>query len=613
MPVQAGCGTFFRKHLRAGKLRPGVLDVVFNDGGSTGSPGSHDSISPQTVQYNVMRQKRNLENFLVLRLVIVFSGFILIELWKTIHNTSRDPQMHYLLNSILGLYFLEAVASLFWVHWTSGKKLFVALQVSVDLLMEGLMVALTGGPASLFCPLLFATLFGANTVMGFRGSMVSSSAATIILAFSSLISHVEGASISSIPSSIQFNTTDPWRAAAYLFTYGLAFHCFSVLHSRFAGHVAQAENLTEEIIDAMGESMVAVDKNGRIMMLNREAYALFGLDPFRLYTGKKVRDVFNETSYETLLPFLLNKQEKGPEKAALDVGGKTIPVEIATSLLKGPRHKVRGTITLVRDISLQQKMDEAAKQIARLEELNELARGIAHEVRNPLASMCGCAEEIAKDRGVSEDTNRLISILDREAIRVEKLIERFLDYARIHNVEKQRLELNSLLSDVVILLEKRAVKERQVITLTAPPALPAVSGDRNLLMQLFLNLGINAIEALESNSGTIQITASAACSPFFPPGPEIHAEEGVQVTISDTGCGIAAENLEKIFTPFYSGKNRGTGLGLAIAHRIVHIHGGTVDVRSQPGKGSVFRVWLPADRIAADDCGQNREREAVWM
>lgn len=536
-----------------------------------------------------MKGRKRLDRFLILRLVIALAGFALLSLSKEVRPEAMARTAPLFLHIVLGVYCLEAVAALALVHAVQRKTLFAAVQIAIDLAMEGIMVANTGGAESLFCPLFFASVFATCTVLDFRGSMITASAATVIMAFASMVAHIGGL------GSFHMGDLGSWRVASYLLTYGLALHGVSILNSRLVGVLTEAETLTEEIIENMAEGIIAIDSKGRILALNEGARRLLLLDGRARLYGKNIESVLAAPQHEKVLSKLMTRRA-GHAETVLSTGqNQNLPVEIKVSPLADKRGRTRGNIMLIQDLSLRKAVDKAAERIAKLEAFNAMARGIAHEVRNPLASMCGCAQEIAKEPHVSEQTRQLTRILERESQRVEGILEEFLNFTRIQTLKRRNVALAGLLSDVKVLLQNRQAKPWCAIEVADVQPDMTVSGDRELLTQMLLNLGINAQEAMTGGEGRIRISVQPKLSPFFQGKPEREAmEQGIEIQVADTGCGISKKDRLKVFTPFYSTKPRGTGLGLAIVHRVVRIHGGTIDVDGAPGRGSVFRIWLPA-------------------
>ena len=538
------------------------------------------------------KRTQRLEHFLILRLVIALGGLLLIQFWRETLPESPSAALSSLVYIVLGAYLLEAVGAFALVRFVKRVTWFVALQIGVDLLTVGIMVASTGGAASLFCPLFLATVFAASTVIDLEGSIVCSSAATVILAAASIVPHMTD------PTE---GEPDSWRIASCLFTYALALHGVSLLTARLVGGIREAERLTEDIVETMGEGLIAADRGGAILAFNGEARKLLGIGSDERLEGRTIDSVLPGRAFEAVRNSVLTAGERQWQTHLECENGRSYPVEIKSSVLRGRKGNIRGTVLLLRDLTLRLKVDAAARRIGKLEELTEVARGIAHEVRNPLASMCGCAQEIAQEKGISGQTRRLTEILVREAQRVDGIIDDFLSFARIRRVRRTAIDVGELIASTGILLQARESDAPRRVAVEEPVEPIVISGDVDLLTQLLLNVGINALEAVAPDGGTVVLAAERRPSPFCRGGAwKVEEEPGVEITVTDNGRGIPADELGRIFNPFYSQKAQGTGLGLTIAHRIARIHGGTISVSSKLGEGSVFRIWLPEVIVACE-------------
>lgn len=222
--------------------------------------------------------------------------------------------------------------------------------------------------------------------------------------------------------------------------------------------------------------------------------------------------------------------------------------------------------------------EEQLRRADRLAALGELSAGMAHEIRNPLASIRGTAE-ILRD-GISADDPRAEfgTILIREVDRLNRVVADFLNFAKPASAERMRIDLVAALDEVVALTRLSAAKKRIVITTAGLSALELVA-DSNQLKQAFLNLILNAFEAMPEG-GTLTITTLLVAG-------EVHS------AFADNGSGIAPEHLVRIFSSFFTTRRDGTGLGLAITHRIIAGHSGRIEVESTPGVGTTFTVILP--------------------
>lgn len=235
---------------------------------------------------------------------------------------------------------------------------------------------------------------------------------------------------------------------------------------------------------------------------------------------------------------------------------------------------------------------ERVKERDRLAALGEMAAGLAHEIRNPLGAIKGAAQLLITGDGSNAgntETAEFLSIIVEEANRLNNVVTRFLDYARSERPGRDgadKVDLNSVVRKTVQLLAPEPLKNVEVRVRT-DDQLPLVAGDPESLLQVFLNLGQNALQAMP-DGGTLEILTTRRRRSRLGYG------QFCEVRFRDTGIGIPRDRLKKLFIPFYTTKQKGTGLGLAISHRIINQHGGTIDVRSTIGQGSTFSVFLPA-------------------
>jgi signal transduction histidine kinase len=244
---------------------------------------------------------------------------------------------------------------------------------------------------------------------------------------------------------------------------------------------------------------------------------------------------------------------------------------------------------------------ERMKERDRLAALGEMAAGLAHEIRNPLGAIKGAAQLLVDGEGrplTGQDTPEFISIIVEEVNRLNRVVTQFLDYARPYKGDAAEIDINEVVRKTVQLLENQEGARGIKLELRLADGLPRIRGDAEQLRQVFLNLGLNAIQAM-GGKGTL--TISSGRRPL-----RRRAETGsfIEVRFSDTGPGIAREHMKNLFIPFFTTKEKGTGLGLPISQRIVTQHGGLIDVRSEPGKGTTFTVALPvADETSVTTTG----------
>lgn len=235
---------------------------------------------------------------------------------------------------------------------------------------------------------------------------------------------------------------------------------------------------------------------------------------------------------------------------------------------------------------------ERVKERDRLAALGEMAAGLAHEIRNPLGAIKGAAQLLMTADGkpaAGSDAPEFLEIIVEEANRLNNVVTKFLDYARSERPGREgasKVDLNTVLRKTEQLLRQELPRNVE-LRVRVDEQLPQVAGDPESLMQVFLNLGQNAVQAMPEG-GTLEILTTRRRRSRLGYG------QFAEVRFRDTGIGIPRDKLKKLFIPFYTTKQKGTGLGLAISHRIINQHGGTIEVRSTHGQGSTFSVFLPA-------------------
>jgi signal transduction histidine kinase len=234
----------------------------------------------------------------------------------------------------------------------------------------------------------------------------------------------------------------------------------------------------------------------------------------------------------------------------------------------------------------RQKLQEFhQREMARAEHLatlGELAAGLAHEIRNPLAGIAGVVDVMSKDLPANSPSRAVVGDVQQEIRHIQEILNDLLSYARPRPPDFHPADLNATIEQAVLLARQQLRNKPIQILYTPNPSLPQVEHDPALIQQVVLNLLLNGIQAI-SGTGKVEVTTA-------------REQNLAIVEVADTGRGIPADALAKIFKPFFTTRSEGTGLGLSLANGIVQSHGGKIEVSSAPGKGSRFRVALPLER-----------------
>jgi signal transduction histidine kinase len=244
--------------------------------------------------------------------------------------------------------------------------------------------------------------------------------------------------------------------------------------------------------------------------------------------------------------------------------------------------------SLRRTLEEREALEGELRRGERLAAVGQLSAGLAHEIRNPLGSIKGAAQILSDGDLPDADRDRLLTILTEETGRLDRVLTDFLTFARPRPPELRPLALAACVRDTVALLAAQAAERNVTVDVVDPVDLPAVAGDEDLLRQVVWNLVRNGLQAI-GTGGRLEIQldrVSGGHAPGF-------RTKQVRMTVCDDGPGISAQDIDRVFNPFYTTREEGTGLGLAICHRIVADHGGTIEVANRPEGGARFDVYLP--------------------
>ena len=343
-----------------------------------------------------------------------------------------------------------------------------------------------------------------------------------------------------------------------------------------------ARSLTENILHSIADGVIAVDRTGQVAALNPAAETMLGITAAAVI-GRPYESLFKPDG-QFASP-LLDTLKTGRQHVGvtLDFPGtrQTLHLTVSSSVLRDSHGGAIGAVVVLKDLTEQQRLRTQIMRADRLAALGELVAGLAHEVRNPLTSIRGFMQFLESSDDVAE-WQRYAPLIVRQVDSLNRLVTELLEFGRPRPPAFQPVQLNDLIREVSLLAGR---KSNARIALNLAPDLPLVEADGEALKQVILNLIINAIQAT-SETGEITIVTARAED-----GREAAREAVVMVT--DDGEGIAPENLDKVFDPFFSTKPQGTGLGLAMAHRIVDAHHGTIAIVSVPQSYTRVTLRIP--------------------
>ncbi len=337
---------------------------------------------------------------------------------------------------------------------------------------------------------------------------------------------------------------------------------------------------TEYVFDHINTGMLLCDEEGHIAYVNSAGESILSCHIDDI-VGLHWHTVLNVQKVDSVEKRKKIDAGKEVELYTHDIKGTPLSLAAMASPLNYPGGDVKYTIILFRDLSEQHKNEEQIKDAERLQAIVDMSATIAHELRNPMASISGSAELLSEMLN-TEEAHKLLKIISKEVERLDSIVEDFLSFTRLRKVELTEVDINELLGDIAVLLyhNKKFPSDMKLIHReTEEPV--CILADQKQLKQMLLNLGLNALESMPYG-GELELAVDGDSE-----------DNMVEITIRDTGEGISDEVREKMFTPFYTTKKKGSGIGLFVTQKVVQSHKGRIKVDTELGKGTTFRIYLP--------------------
>jgi two-component system nitrogen regulation sensor histidine kinase GlnL len=352
------------------------------------------------------------------------------------------------------------------------------------------------------------------------------------------------------------------------------------------------------VLDALPDGAVVIDASGSVELLSAEASRILGLS----------RDAARGRAVERLAG--ADHAVARLARAALGGGGTSLEsscpvaqrfgpalvVEVGAAPLFDDTGALCGAVVTLRDRTLQQELSHAVSEREQLEAFGRIAAGIAHEVKNPLGGIRGAGELLAL-RAADGKTREAAELIVREADRISALVDDLMVFARGDALRLSPMNVHVALDDVLDLLAHDPVGARCRVERRYDPSLPEIHADADRLVQAFLNLARNALQAMEERGGTLVIATRMTLGHRLA-GNDGEPSPTLLIEFRDDGPGIDPDLLDRLGTPFLTTRPGGTGLGIALARHWIARHGGTLRLESEPGNGTIARVGLPLRRTS---------------
>jgi two-component system, NtrC family, sensor kinase len=353
-----------------------------------------------------------------------------------------------------------------------------------------------------------------------------------------------------------------------------------------ASEYERLKDFNENIVESISVGVLAVDLEDRIESWNSQMEVMYAM-PRSQVLGERLSEIFPAAFVEEFYRVRQNPGIHNLYKFRMNTrAGDTRIANIAIAPLVTRKFNVIGRLIIVDDITERMELESQLSQAEKLSSIGLLAAGVAHEVNTPLAVISSYAQMASKQVDGDAKIAPLLEKITRQTFRASEIVNNLLNFSRTSATEFSEVDLNKIISETLTLLEHQLKISHIRVESHFYGGLPLIHGNAGKLQQVFLNLFLNAKDAMAGKGGTLSIVTSNG--------------DAVQVAISDSGAGIAPEHINKIYDPFFTtkvspreGQSRGTGLGLSVTYGIIQEHAGKIRVDSQPGQGTRFLLEFP--------------------
>jgi two-component system sensor histidine kinase PilS (NtrC family) len=475
---------------------------------------------------------------------------------------------------------------------------FLYLQSVFDLLLVTAVVHLTGGPASQFAALYILVIAASTLTLPLGGGLLIAALGNVLY----VADVIWGGHITPLTGAV-------WLQLGVFTAVALGSGYLAVLLRRegegravLVAELAQLRLQADDILRNIRSGVLTVDSDGRLLYANPTAEHLLGvelMDRINQPILEVIRRIAPELAHAIERSILAHVRTTRAE-AMVTTATREFPVGVTTTYTEGDGRRTNRTTTAIfQDISDVKRMEALRLRAERLEGVAELSAALAHEIKNPLASIRSAIEQLSRVPRVGDDERTLSGLVMRESDRLSRLLNEFLDFARVRVARTERVNVADVVRGAAKLAGAHPDRRDGVRVTCDVPAEGAlyVEGDEDLLHRAIFNLALNAVQASPVN-GEVRLEASVVDSERISLGKNFELGS-VAVRVTDQGPGIAPEIRDRLFDPFFTTRPGGSGLGLAVVHRAIEAHRGLVFFDSA-GRGARFTVILPRTRAGVN-------------
>jgi len=508
------------------------------------------------------------------------------------------------------LFYLVTIVYAIFLKKVRDLYRYASFQIAIDHLFITVLIYFTGGKDSFFPIAYIFTIIGSSMIFYKRGALFSASFSSLLYGLLLLLQLYQWMAPSGQPASY-----DPSQTFYSLIIYMATFYIVAFLSGVISEDLKkkkkellqkqvdynQLETFNRNIIQSLDSGLLTIDLSGKINFLNRTAEKILNRNREELKSTSifdlfpNIHDVLEQVKKKLCNP---SSDYQRYETLLTNHHDKNIHLGFSISPLTNPEESLIGHTLIFQDITKFKEMEEQMKRVDKMAAVGVLAAGMAHEIRNPLASLSGSIQMLKSELSLDHQQEHLMEITLRESERLNALITDFLLFAQPPQTHKMISPIGRVIDETIELFF-HSPSFHDGIRILRPNNDEEIqtSIDPDQIKQVFWNLFINAAQAMP-NGGEIRVQwkkGNARGIPSLPASLQFKGKEWVKISIADSGNGIAPEEKEKIFEPFFTTKENGTGLGLSIVHKIIENHNGLIKVESDLDRGSTFTIFLPVD------------------
>jgi PAS domain S-box-containing protein len=373
-----------------------------------------------------------------------------------------------------------------------------------------------------------------------------------------------------------------------------------------AAHVVEA---ALSLLQHAPLGVIAVSREGDVIHMNPAACRMLGYGEHEAEGEAAARVLRAPRGDGHVPPGATAKPEEAREVEVVTRSGDVLPAGLRLLPLEGADGRLRGTVALFQDLRDQKALEEQWRRRDRLASLGELSAGVAHEIRNPLAGIGTSAQVLKRRLGADDPRASFVDVILEEVSRLDRIVEGLIQFAKPATPRLARQSVLPALEKALTLVHELAVRQNVDIRVDRADHVPEVYVDSDQILQVLLNVFMNALQAMDQKKGELHVSVRALRKKLAPRSvlgrrandrllerEEPPAQDVVEVRVQDNGPGIPAAVLARVFDPFYTTRAQGTGLGLSICQSIIREHGGTISIESTVGQGTSVILDLPVEK-----------------